>query len=135
MKKNGLVAAAAALVLAGCTPPPMSEIRAALEDWMARWEKAEARILFASGLELYEAGEYADAAMTLYEALTRGLPLRERVSAHKHLAFIYCAAGLEDVCVSEFRNALIADPELELDAAEAGHPAWGPVFRQVRLER
>ena len=134
MKTTSLAAAAAAVLLAGCTPPPMSEIRSTLEDWMARLGKAEAQLLLASGLEHYEAGEYTDAAASLHEALTRGLPLRERVSAHKHLAFIYCAAGLEAECVSEFRKALIADPGLELEPAEAGHPAWGPVFQQVKSE-
>jgi hypothetical protein len=30
---------------------------------------------------------------------------------------------------------LIADPMMDLDAAEAGHPAWGPVFERVRAGR
>jgi Tfp pilus assembly protein PilF len=135
MKKHILLAAAAALLVAGCTPPPMSEVRAQLEDWLSRFSKGEAHVLFASGLRQYEAGEYADAAESLHAALTFGLPMRERVSAHKHLAFIYCSAELEPACASEFRKALIADPGMDLDDAEAGHPAWGPLFRHVKAER
>src|SRR5207245_1576255 len=32
----------------------------------------------------------------------------------------------------EFRKALSINPELELAAAEAGHPAWGPVFSSLK---
>jgi Tfp pilus assembly protein PilF len=135
MNTRHLLAAAAALLVAGCTAPPMSEIRARLEDWMSRFSKGEAHVLLASGLRQYEAGEYAEAAASLHVALTHGLPVRERVSAHKHLAFIYCSAALEPACRSEFRKALIADPGMDLDAAEAGHPAWGPAFLYVKAER
>jgi Tfp pilus assembly protein PilF len=128
-------AAAAAFFVAGCTPPPMSEVRAKLDDWLSRFSKGEAHVLLASGLQQYEAGDYADAAESLHAALTYGLPMRERVAAHKHLAFIYCSAQLEPACASEFRKALIADPGMDLDAAEAGHPGWGPVFRVVKAER
>jgi Tfp pilus assembly protein PilF len=135
MKKRRLLAAAAALLVAGCTPPPMSDVRATLEDWLSRFSKGEAHVLLASGLQQYEAGDHADAADSLHAALTRGLPPRERVAAHKLLAFIYCSAELEPACRSEFRKALIADPGMDLDDAEAGHPAWGPVFRYVKAER
>lgn len=135
MRKRKLLAAAAALLVAGCTPPPMTEVRAKLEDWLSRFSKGEAHVLFASGLKQYEEGAYADAAESLHAALTYGLPMHERVSAHKHLAFIYCSAELESACRSEFRKALIADPGMDLEPAEAGHPAWGPVFRYVKAER
>jgi Tfp pilus assembly protein PilF len=135
MKKRSLLAAAAAFLVAGCSPPPMADVRATLEDWLSRFNRGEAHVLFASGLRQYEAGEYAEAAESLNAALTSGLPARERTSAHKHLAFIYCSAELEPACASEFRKALIADPGMELDDAEAGHPVWGPVFRHVQAER
>ena len=60
---------------------------------------------------------------------------KERASAHKHLAFIHCASSRERQCRDEFRRALAVDPSLELDAAEAGHPVWGPIFRQVKGTR
>ena len=123
------------LLAAGCTPPPVSELRATVEALLARFARSEAQLLLAKGIERYEAGEYAEAAASLQAALAYGLPVRERVSAHKHLAFIYCAAELEPACESEFRNALRADPAMDLDAAEAGHPSWGPVFQHLKAER
>jgi Tfp pilus assembly protein PilF len=83
-------------------------------------------------LQQYEAGEYAESARNLQAAIDLGLPERERADAHKHLAFIHCAAGRERPCRDEFRKALAVNPELELAPAEAGHPAWGPVFRSLK---
>ena len=91
--------------------------------------------LFASGLQHYEDGHYADAAAKLHAALEQGLSAPQQVDAHKHLAFIYCTADLEPACRTEFRKALKVNPKLELDAAEAGHPSWGPVFKRVRADR
>ena len=70
----------------------------------------------------------------LQGAIERGLPDKDRARAHKHLAFIHCASGREQLCRSEFRKALAVDRELELAAAEAGHPVWGPVFRVLKKE-
>lgn len=135
MKKQSLLAAAAATLVTGCTPPPLSGLPARVEDWIWRFGMGEAHMRFASGLKQYEAGDYAQAAEDLEAALAYGLPVRARVSAHKHLAFVYCAAQLAPACASEFRKALVADPGMELEAAEAGHPAWGPVFQHVKGER
>jgi Tfp pilus assembly protein PilF len=134
MKKLNLVAAALVLV-AGCTPAPMSELRARVEEWMLRFAAVEAHALYARALKHYEAGDYVQAAYDFDLALTQGLPAGARAAAHKHLAFIYCAADLAPACASEFRKALIADPDLHLDAAEAGHPAWGPVFQVLKAQR
>lgn len=88
----------------------------------------------AVGLRLYDEGKYEEAAKTLQGAIERGLPDKDRARAHKHLAFIHCAGGRERQCRDEFRRALDADPGLQLTAAEAGHPAWGPVFRSLKGE-
>jgi Tfp pilus assembly protein PilF len=133
--KTRLALLALLLLIAGCTPPPISELRATVEALLARFARGEAQLLLAQGIEDYEAGEYAEAAARLQAALAYDLPVHERVSAHKHLAFIYCAAELESACESEFRKALRADPAMDLDAAEAGHPIWGPVFQHVKAER
>jgi Tfp pilus assembly protein PilF len=87
---------------------------------------------FKLALEQYEAGDYDESAKNFQGALREGLGQRERASAHKHLAFIHCASRRERQCRDEFRRALAIDPSLELDAAEAGHPVWGPIFRQVK---
>ena len=86
-------------------------------------------------LQQYEAGDYAESAKSFQGAIKEGLGDKERANAHKHLAFIHCAAGRERPCRDEFRRALSADPTLELDPAEAGHPVWGPIFRAVKAGR
>ncbi|MBW8906009.1 MAG: TssQ family T6SS-associated lipoprotein [Betaproteobacteria bacterium] len=90
---------------------------------------------FKLALQQYEAGEYDESAKNFEGALREGLGDRERASAHKHLAFIHCASQRERQCRDEFRKALEVDPALDLDAAEAGHPVWGPVFRSVKAGR
>jgi Tfp pilus assembly protein PilF len=98
-------------------------------------QKEKPLVLLSAGLKNYEDGDYAEAAQNFYAALDAGLPIRDQVDAHKYLAIIYCIADLEPACRSEFRRALLADPKMELDPAEAGHPKWGPVFQQVRAGR
>jgi Tfp pilus assembly protein PilF len=85
-----------------------------------------------AGLKQYEEGDYEGAAQKLQEAIDLGLPERQRVTAHKNLAFIHCSSNRERQCREEFRKALAVDPALELDPAEAGHPVWGPVFRALK---
>ena len=85
-----------------------------------------------TGLKQYEEGDYAESAKTLQGAIDLGLPGKQAANAHKHLAFIHCASNRERQCRDEFRKALAVDPALELDAAEAGHPVWGPIFRSLK---
>ncbi len=127
-----VVAMSMVSALAGCSPRPWHELQTKLEELLL---PPKAQSLMATGIRLYEQGDYADAAASFQRALDRGLPLALRVSAHKHLAFIYCTADLEPACRAHFRKALVVDPAMNLDAAEAGHPAWGPVFEAVRAGR
>ena len=90
---------------------------------------------FKLALQQYDAGDYVESAKSFQGAIKEGLGDKERASAHKHLAFIHCAAQRERQCRDEFRRALAADPALELDPAEAGHPVWGPIFRSVKAAR
>ena len=90
---------------------------------------------FKLGLQQYEAGDYDASAKSFEGALRQTLSDKERASAHKHLAFIHCAAQRERQCREEFRKALIADPAMDLEPAEAGHPVWGPIFRSVKAGR
>jgi Tfp pilus assembly protein PilF len=90
---------------------------------------------FKLALQQYEAGNYDESLKNFEGALRNGLTSKERVSAHKHLAFIHCASSRERQCREEFRRALAVDPSFELDAAEAGHPVWGPIFRAVKAGR
>jgi Tfp pilus assembly protein PilF len=92
----------------------------------------EARNALQLGLRHYEEGRYLEAFRSLSDALDEGLPIKERVRAHKYVAFIYCVSNRISECREEFRKAFSADPDFQLAPAEAGHPIWGPVFRSLK---
>lgn len=89
-----------------------------------------------AGIRQYENGSYGDAYRNLQAALGKGLRWdADKVQAYKYLAFMDCAAGRERACRENFARALALDPAMELTPAEAGHPVWGPVFRNVKAGR
>ena len=89
--------------------------------------------LLAKGITSYEEGQYNSAEKSLQAAINAGLQLKsDRAKAHKYLAFIACGSDNTKKCQDEFRRAFEADPTFTLDPAEAGHPVWGPIYRQVR---
>lgn len=112
-------------VLAGCATQPMRDLR-------AMFKPSKGYYALHLGMQQFEDGGYADAARTLQLALDMGLGAGERAEAYKYLAFIHCASGREASCRDEFRHAFAADPGFELDAAERGHPVWGPVYASVK---
>lgn len=85
-----------------------------------------------AGIRDYEEGRYLEAFRSLRGALEEGLAPKERVQAHKYIAFIYCVSNRPRDCREEFRKALAVEPAFQLDPAEAGHPIWGPVFRSLK---
>jgi Tfp pilus assembly protein PilF len=126
MKTIQLSALALLLVAAGCATDQ------GLTDVMQR--PAERALL--TGLRAYEDGEYAQAERELKRALDTGLASpKDRASAYKHLAFVYCTSDRAPACDKAFRDAQIADPQFSLSKAEAGHPQWGPVYRRVTAGR
>jgi Tfp pilus assembly protein PilF len=127
-----LAALAAAVLLAGCQSEPMRNLQA---DFKSLFGQSKGGSALANGLRQYEEGNYAEAAKQLQAAIGQGLSSNDRVVAHKHLAFIHCVSERATACREEFRKALAIDPGLELTAAEAGHPSWGPVFRTVKAGR
>ena len=87
------------------------------------------------GVASYEEGDYKSSMAELESSLDMGLSnKRDKVLAHKYLAFIHCVAGREKQCRDEFRKAFEVDPTFNLKPAEAGHPVWGPVFRSVKVK-
>lgn len=89
------------------------------------------RALF-TGWRAYDEAQYADAERDLKTALAAGLQSpRDRATAHKLLAFMYCTSNRTAECERAFRSAREADPSFVLSRAEAGHPLWGPVYRKV----
>ena len=87
------------------------------------------------GVDNYEEGNYRVAKRRLQFALEEGLSRPDRVKAHKYLAFIACVSSQQLTCREEFAIALELDPKFELDAAEAGHPIWGPMFKSVKAKQ
>ena len=123
-----LIAMALAASLTACSWEPIREIRASFSRAFHR----NGEPALAAGMHKYDNGEYAAAEKDLQTALKLGLWDSDRVRAHKYLAFINCASGRTDRCSREFRLALDIDPQMQLTAAEAGHPIWGPVFRSIK---
>jgi Tfp pilus assembly protein PilF len=87
------------------------------------------------GIHNYEEGNYKNAAGHFQNALDGGLASSgDQLAAHKYLAFIYCVSGEKLACRGEFKQVLKLNPNFNLTPAEAGHPIWGPVFREVKME-
>ena len=119
-----------AFLLGACSSGPVRDI--GLDKLSPR--KAERAL--SSGLASYENGQYPAAAKQLQFALNSGLTFNsDRVMAYKYLAFVYCVTDRRKQCKSAFKNALEIDSDLELSAAEAGHPLWSPVFREAQAEQ
>lgn len=132
MRYAAITVLAAALLAGGCQSEPFRTLQADIRSLFGS-TKGEAAL--AAGLRLYEEGKYAEAAKQLQSAIRQGLGNADRVKAHKHLAFIHCVSGRNAACREEFRKALAIEPAMELTAAEAGHPTWGPVFRAAKAGR
>jgi Tfp pilus assembly protein PilF len=116
---------AACAALAGCAAPMPS---AGLSDVIER--PAERALL--TGIRAYDDAQYAQAERALTTALHSGLTSpKDRASANKLLAFIYCTSSRVPDCESAFRAAREADPAFTLSRSEAGHPLWGPVYRRM----
>jgi Tfp pilus assembly protein PilF len=116
----------AAALATGCADGPFKDLRAG---------RTAGRPLLEEGIRQYEEGKYRTAQRRLQFALEEGLGLPDRVTAHKYLAFIACVSGQQLTCREEFGVALELDPKFELEAAEAGHPMWGPAFRSVKARQ
>jgi hypothetical protein len=125
MNKLLWLATATLAALAGCAAPMHS---AGLSDVIER--PAERALL--TGMRAYDDAQYAQAERALTTALSSGLSSpKDRASAHKLLAFIYCTSSRVPDCEAAFRAAREADPAFTLSRSEAGHPQWGPVYRRV----
>jgi len=111
--------------LGGCAAPMHS---AGLSDVIER--PAERALL--TGMRAYDDAQYAQAERALQTALYTGLSSpKDRASAYKLLAFIYCTSSRVSDCEASFRAAREADPAFALTRSESGHPLWGPVYRRV----
>lgn len=120
-----LLSLAATLLVGGCAAPMPS---AGLAEVIER--PAERALL--TGMRAYDDAQYPQAERALSTALGAGLTSpKDRANAHKLLAFIYCTSSRPTECEASFRAAREADPAFVLSRSEAGHPAWGPVYRRM----
>lgn len=124
--------AAVIALLAGCAT---EEGRRFQQQFQNFFSSSKGQPTLAQGVRLYDDGEYAQSAKSLQTALDQGLADKDKVRAHKYLAFIHCSLNRERQCRDEFRKALAVDPSMELAPAEAGHPTWGPIFRSLKAGR
>lgn len=124
-----------ALIIAGLSLGGCGAMRTLQQDVKSLFGSTKGEPALAVAIRQYEDGKYPEAAESLNTALYHGLSSADRVKAHKYLAFVHCISSRPSACRQEFRRALAVDPNLELGAAEAGHPIWGPVFRAVQAGR
>lgn len=123
-----LLAAAFAVLAAGCVVPPESN-PVGLTDIAER--PAEKALL--AGIRAYDDGQYAEAEKQVGTAMKAGLvSSKDRAAANKYLAFIYCTSNRHALCEAAFRAAKQADPSFALSKSEAGHPLWGPVYKRTQ---
>jgi Tfp pilus assembly protein PilF len=124
---KALVAVALALLGAACAVPPDPRPAGRADTAQRPADKA-----LVAGIRAYEDGQYAEAEKQLGAAVKAGLGApKDRATANKHLAFIYCTTSRVASCEAAFRAARQADPSFALSRSEAGHPLWGPVYRKA----
>ncbi len=96
--------------------------------------KSEPEQLLAEGTELYEKGDYKGAIRKLQSAKDAALDASAiQQNSLKYLAFSYCVTGQKSLCKVQFVSLLKMTPEFQLSRAEAGHPLWGPVFKEAKV--
>ena len=125
--RRHLIVLIGATIVAGCAEGPTKSISRIFE------RKGEPQLQRA--IKNYDEGRLPQAQTDFEGALSAGLNQGDQVTAHKYLAFIHCVSKRERQCRAHFRSALEVDPNFDLQAAEAGHPMWGPVFRSVKKGR
>ncbi len=127
----------ALLGLAGCAlfQPKSAPVAPPVSEPASPPRLVRALANLSEGLKRYEAGNFDEAKTNLLLAVDSGvLSTPQQINARKHMAFIYALQNREASAREEFEKAMALDSKFELTPAEAGHPAWGPVYRQVKTE-
>lgn len=89
--------------------------------------------LLAEGINLYEQGDFKGAIRKLHSARDSADPgSAVQQTSLKYLAFSYCVNGQKSLCKAHFVSLLKVTPSFQLTRAEAGHPLWGPTFKDAR---
>ncbi len=96
-------------------------------------EKPAADIAMTEGTDLYDKGDFRGAIRRLTVARDGSEDTSTTKKASlKLLAFSYCITNQRALCRQQFNSLLAIEPTYELPRAEAGHPQWGPVFREAK---
>ena len=90
--------------------------------------------MIAEATRAYDDADYTKAIKLFHDAIKESPPIGDKIKAHKFIAFSYCLSNRMSLCRAEFEKLLTIDPTYELEAAEAGHPSWGPSFRAVNAK-
>jgi hypothetical protein len=94
--------------------------------------KITAEQLLQEGTTLYDKGDYRNAIRKLTSAKdTADEGSAVKASSLRLLAFSYCVSNQRALCKQQFTTLLAMDPNFQLSRGEAGHPLWGPVFREA----
>ncbi len=88
--------------------------------------------LMTEGMAAYDAAEYPKAIKVLQDALKEMLSIEDQLKSRKFTAFSFCLTNRMMLCRQEFDKILQTKPDFDLLPAEAGHPSWGPSFRQAK---
>src|SRR5258706_11958103 len=129
-----LAVAAVSPLVTGCPEMPTKPAPAAPQITEESL-RTRANEQLALGIKQYNDGEFDNAVKTLNASLEHGLLSKVDASrARKYIAFSHCVSNREAQCRAEFRKAFEINPEFALSPAEDGHPAWGPVYRNVRTQ-
>lgn len=91
--------------------------------------------IMSEAMKAYEDADYPKATKLFQDAQKEKLAPAELIRALKFTAFSHCLTNQLTLCRNEFEQILQLNPAFELDAAEAGHPSWGPPFRAVKAKQ
>jgi tetratricopeptide (TPR) repeat protein len=91
------------------------------------------QIALSAGIELYNNGQYQMAIKKLQTIVDNtNEDFLTQTNAYKYISFSLCVLGRKAACRENFEKLLRLNPSFDLTQAEAGHPNWGPVFKQAK---
>ena len=118
----------AAIAASDCNEPPASDTRGP--------ESAAGRQYLGQGISLYDSRKLDLAEKALQASLFAGLPdRRERSTAHKYLAFVYCTNKEWARCDAAFDAAFDARPSFALEEYELQNTPWRDAYMKAQGKR
>lgn len=91
------------------------------------------QLVLSAGIDLYNNGQYQQAIKKLQAIADNSIEdYLIQTSAYKYISFSLCVLGRKAACRENFEKLLRLNPSFELTQSEAGHPTWGPVFKQAK---